>query len=109
MPATPLDSPIEEVVNTCALKIEALQYIIEVVLANQFGARGAGAAVECEQFGKFIANHARSAVPTLPPGSGPIDLDSERTRTWRVAVADEIEHIVMNAAERIRSDHRRKR
>jgi len=80
------------------VKVSALQYILEVLLANQFGGKGAH---ELERAGKHIADHARQASCTPAPGSGPMDL--EEARAASSAIADEVERIFRNGADRVRS------
>ena len=82
----PLQLPSQEEIVT---KLETLQYIIEVGLATSFGR---GRADECEASGRYIAEHARKRANT----------PSEAINARGLAVADEVERIYRNAAERIR-------
>ena len=84
--------------DSTAVKISALQYLIEVILANKFGI---GRADECEAMGRQLADHARSRPPNLALGSGPIELGD--AQAYASAIADEVERICGNAADRIRT------
>src|SRR5262249_17628052 len=91
------DSEFEVFSRAVATKLAALQYVVEIMIANQFGDDSAD---RCESFGALVADRARSAPPNTPACSRPIDLDEARRQT--LAIAAEVEHIFANAAHRIR-------
>ena len=88
------DDELRLFIQTAATKLSALQYVLEIILANQFAEVGADA---CESVGKRVADHARSAPSNLSPGSGPIDVDQAKLRTN--AIADELERIFSLASD----------
>lgn len=84
----------DEAAEWVTRKMSAMQYVLEIALANQFGADG------CENLGKRAVAHAKAVPPNLPAGAGPHDVTHLQRQA--IAIADEVAHIFRNAAQRAR-------
>ncbi len=83
-----------------AIKLSALQYVFEAILAANYVSAGLRPE-QCEEDGSRVADHARSARPNLARRSSHIEnLDADAVVAS--LVAKEVEHIYGNAAARMR-------
>ncbi|MEO8751728.1 MAG: hypothetical protein ABI624_03525 [Casimicrobiaceae bacterium] len=84
----------EEAADFVKIQMSAIQYVLEIALAHQFGADG------CDAIGRAAVERALSAPPNLTPGSGPQDLAEVQKEL--VAIAKQVDHIFRGAAQRAR-------